>query len=57
MSFPSLARMLVLMFLVSMPWLEPVSSAVSYESAPQQSTPPSKARAACGIEMRTDTGE
>ena len=55
MSFPSLARMLVLMFLVSTPWLEPVSSAVSYESAPQQSTPPSKARAACGIEMRTDT--
>jgi TonB family protein len=55
MSFPSLARFLVLLFLVSMQCLEPVSSAGSSKSASQQSTSPAKGSAGGGIEMRTDT--
>jgi TonB family protein len=55
MSFPLLARLLMLLFLVSMQCLEPVSSAGSSKSASQQSTPQAKGSAAGGIEMLTDT--
>jgi TonB family protein len=52
-SFPSLARIRMLMCLVSMLCLGLVSSAAPYESAPQQSPSPSRAKAACAVEMLT----
>jgi TonB family protein len=55
MSFRSLARLLVLLSLVSMQCLEPVYSAGSSKRPSPQSTSPAKGRAASGIEMLTDT--
>jgi TonB family protein len=55
MRFRSLARVVVLLFFVSMQFFEPVSYAAPSKRASQQSATPAKGTLGGGIEMLTDT--